>query len=294
MADYKIPVLDIEGAGTGDLGGALAYVQAESARAASRHGCSWVSPGGPGAVPGASCCCRSLRADVQPPRWRRREPSDYSGPRGPGRRDGRAADPAGTGAAVTGVFALHNQEISVAGRARHDPRWSVRTDGGTGSHVPRRRRVAVEFTAHGRAGGARLPAFIGLPPGIRMAGRRRGNCGSHRKTRRLARWPVQIDVNSTLGGLQCWRHSRSRRAAGNAPDARAARHAWHAAERRGRRIGHARGRSCVSRDRTASGNSIAAPRVSMRSRCRCRHSPGLLVNGRMAASSISPNGSHCR
>ncbi len=62
--------------------------------------------------------------------------------------------------------------------------------------------AAVELTAKGRAGGARLPAFIGLPSTIAMSGATDWELKGHIEKRRAGgAWPLQFDVTSNLGGL---------------------------------------------------------------------------------------------
>ena len=87
--------------------------------------------------------------------------------------------------------------------------------------------MAVDFTAHGTVGGARLPAFIGLPASIRMAGSTPWELrGRVEKRRDASRWPVQIDVNSSLAGLEIFAPKPFAKAAGrDAPDACATRRA---------------------------------------------------------------------
>ena len=63
--------------------------------------------------------------------------------------------------------------------------------------------AAIEFHGRGRASGAPLPAFIGLPAGIRMNGTAdwelKGRVERHGAS---ADWPLHIDVASTLTGLE--------------------------------------------------------------------------------------------
>jgi uncharacterized protein YhdP len=63
--------------------------------------------------------------------------------------------------------------------------------------------AAVELRGRGRAGGALLPAFIGLPAGIRMNGTAAWELTGRLERRGVsAQWPLRIDVASSLTGLE--------------------------------------------------------------------------------------------
>ena len=62
--------------------------------------------------------------------------------------------------------------------------------------------AAVELTAQGRAGGAGLPAFLGLPATIAMCGATNWELQGHIEKRRAGGdWLLSFDVASNLGGL---------------------------------------------------------------------------------------------
>jgi uncharacterized protein (TIGR02099 family) len=102
---------------------------------------------------------------------------------------------------VTGDFEIHNREFrasSLRGVILDGPFEGSVQPGPVGGDVS----ATVLFSGSGRAAGALLPAFIGLPETLRMTGtadwrlsgriERRGD-GAH--------WPARIDVASDLRGL---------------------------------------------------------------------------------------------
>ena len=98
---------------------------------------------------------------------------------------------------VSGVFELHNLEARAAVAERHDPRRAVRRVDRGPARVGGDVDAAIEFHGRGRASGAPLPAFIGLPAGIRMNGTAdwelKGRVERHGAS---ADWPLHIDVAS--------------------------------------------------------------------------------------------------
>ena len=153
--------------------------------------------------------------------------------------------------------------IKIAGAARHDPRRPVRTERNPWPSRPRGRSRA-RHDAAGRAGGAKLPAFIGLPATIRMAAQRTGSCVARIEKRRVGGdWPMQFDVTSNLSGLEIHAPRPFAKARGrDAPDARAPRDPGLARQRRHARVRQRARENCASPPATASGDSSAAPRAS--------------------------------
>ncbi len=200
LADYKYPVLAIKGAGTGDLATALGFLQASPL--GERLGKVFMDLSGSGHARYATTLVLPVMApDLQPPAGVKRTP-DYV----------VHADLDGVNVvspllrapahAVTGKFELHNQEVrlqGVRGSILDGPFELTAVPGKTGVDVP----MAIDFTARGTAGGAGLPAFIGLPAGIRMAGTTAWELRGHVEKRSSeGRWPVQINVASPLTGLE--------------------------------------------------------------------------------------------
>ena len=200
MADYRAPVLEIDGKGGGDLHKALAYVQASPLGPIIGDQFMALTGSGPAQyqvrlkLPVISD--ELLAAMPAPP-----PPRDYTvrvvldgvtvalpALRAPAQR-------------VEGTFELHNYDVKVAGlrgTILDGPFELAASPGRTSREV----EAAVELTAKGRAGGARLPAFIGLPSTIAMSGATDWVLNGHIEKRRAGgAWPLQFDVVSNLGGL---------------------------------------------------------------------------------------------
>ena len=207
MEDYKRPVFEIAGGGAGDLGKALRMLQATPL--GPRLGKQFMALSGAGparydlklVLPVASEATPGVVPDGAPARAPGRRVLDYqvsadldavnvSWPvlRAPAQK-------------VTGEFEIHNDAVhlrSVRGTILDGPFELSAVPGRVSTDVI----SAVEFTAHGRAAGARLPAFIGLPRTIRMAGTADWQLQGRLEQRQGKRWPVQLDVTSTLAGLE--------------------------------------------------------------------------------------------
>lgn len=200
MSDYKTPVLEIEAQGSGDLQQALAFVQASPL--GPRVGAQFMGLRGNGparydvklTLPVMS---DEARAEAELPVPAR----DYfvratvqgvnvalPALRAPAQR-------------VTGVFELHNAAISVPsmrGTILDGPFELQASPGRPARDV----LAAIDMTARGRAGGARLPAFIGLPATIRMTGATDWELRGRIEKRGTGNWPMQFDVDSTLAGIE--------------------------------------------------------------------------------------------
>ncbi len=103
---------------------------------------------------------------------------------------------------VAGRFELHNLEMtapSLRGTILGGPFEVAIAPGTLAGDVT----AAIDFKGRGRATGAPLPAFIGLPSGVKMAGGTdwtlNGRVERHGEG---ADWPVRVDVASTLAGLE--------------------------------------------------------------------------------------------
>ena len=200
MADYKAPVLRVSGKASGDLQSALAYVQASPLGPVVGDVFMGLSGNGPArydvqlTLPAISP--ESLAELAEPP-----PPRDYTvraqldgvnltlpALRAPVQR-------------VRGAFELHNYDIKVAGLS------GTILDGPfelSASPVRPTREVeaAVDIVAQGRAGGQKLPAFIGLPATITMGGATDWSLrGRIEKRRAGGAWPLTLDVTSSLAGL---------------------------------------------------------------------------------------------
>jgi uncharacterized protein (TIGR02099 family) len=201
LADYKFPVLDIAGAGTGDLGLALGFLQRSPL--GPRLGTQFMGLSGSGPTRYTVNLLLPVMSqealagiDGEAPRqdYRVRADLDSVTVMSPALRT-----PAQK---VTGTFDLHNDEVrlrNVRGVLLDGPFQLTAAPGRTSREV----LTAVDFTARGNVGGARLPAFIGLPKTIRMNGTAGWKLqGRLEKRREGAGWPLQIDVDSDLTGLQ--------------------------------------------------------------------------------------------
>ena len=200
MDDYARPVLGIEAHGAGDLGKALAFVQ--SSPLGPRLGAQFKGLRGSGPA--------RYDVDLRLPAMSDEILSKLAGA-APARRyvvrttlDGaNVTAPAVRAPAqrVTGTFEVSDGQVTVPalrGTILDGP-FELTVHPGSGS---RERAVAVDFVARGRAAGARLPAFIGLPSAIRMSGATPWELRGRIEQRGAGRWPVVIDVASDLEGLQ--------------------------------------------------------------------------------------------
>ena len=200
MADYKAPILEIDGKAGGDLQQALAYVQASPLGPIIGGQFMGLTGSGPAqyqvklSLPVISA--EVLAAMPAPP-----PPRDYTvramlggvtvalpALRAPAQR-------------VEGTFELHNYKVNIAGlrgTILDGPFELSASPGRTSGDV----EAAVELIAKGRAGGARLPAFIGLPATIAMSGATDWDLQGHIEKRRAGgAWSLQFDVASNLDGL---------------------------------------------------------------------------------------------
>ncbi|HEX9208364.1 MAG TPA: YhdP family protein [Steroidobacteraceae bacterium] len=200
LGDYKIPVLEIGVKGAGDLQQALAFVQASPL--GPRIGTQFMGLRGDGparydvqlTLPIVSDEARA-EADIPIPERdyfvrATLQGANVSLPalRAPAQR-------------VTGVFELHNDAItapSLRGTILDGPFELKASPGRLGRDV----LAAVDLTARGRAGGARLPAFIGLPATVRMTGATDWDLRGRIEKHGPGLWPMQFDVNSTLAGIE--------------------------------------------------------------------------------------------
>ena len=200
MADYKAPILKIDGKAGGDLQRALEYVQASPLGPIIGEQFMGLTGSGPAqyqvqlSLP--VIAAEVLAAMPAPP-----APRDYTVR---AMLDGvTVALPALRAPAqrVEGTFELHNYEMKTAGlrgTILDGPFELSASPGRTSGDV----EAAVELTAKGRAGGARLPAFIGLPATIAMSGATDWDLQGHIEKRRAGgAWLLQFDVASNLGGL---------------------------------------------------------------------------------------------
>jgi uncharacterized protein (TIGR02099 family) len=195
VADFKEPLMLINAAGSGDLGKALAYLQG--------------SPLGPHLGRFVMGLAGNGPADFKlaltlPPENRDGSPAtvDYRV-----RADLKSVNvtlPAVRAPAqkVIGSFELHNLEMtapSLRGTILGGPfEVSVAQGALVGDTT-----AAIEFKGRGRATGALLPAFIGLPSGIRMNGMADWDLKGRVERRGTATdWPLRLDVASTLAGLE--------------------------------------------------------------------------------------------
>ncbi len=200
MADYKAPILEIDGKAGGDLQQALGYVQASPLGPIVGKQFMGLTGSGPAqyqvklSLPVISAEALATMPTPPPPR-------DYTvramlggvtvalpALRAPAQR-------------VQGTFELHNYEVNIAGLRGTilDGPFELSASPGRTS---RDAEAAVELTAKGRAGGARLPAFIGLPATIAMSGATDWDLQGHIEKRRAGgAWSLQFDVVSDLEGL---------------------------------------------------------------------------------------------
>jgi len=200
MADYKAPVLEIAGKASGDLRKALAYVQGSPLGPIVGEQFMSLSGSGPAQYE-VSLTLPTIAAEARaalpaPPPAR-----DYTVRAA---LDGvTVALPALRAPAqrVKGTFELHNYEVRIAGLRGLILDGPFELSAAPG-RTSRETEAVIDLTAKGRAGGAKLPAFIGLPPTITMSGATDWELkGRIEKRRTGGVWPMQFDVVSTLAGL---------------------------------------------------------------------------------------------
>jgi uncharacterized protein (TIGR02099 family) len=199
MSDYKAPVLDIDVRGSGDLREGLAYVQ--QSPLGPRIGSVFMGLRGQGParydvellLPILSEEARRSLPTPAPERdylvRATLQGADVSLPalRAPAQR-------------VAGTFEIHNERISVPslrGTILDGPFELEARPGRTSRDVT----AAVDLMAHGRAGGAKLPSFIGLPSTIRMSGATEWELRGRIEKRGEGVWPITFDLSSSLTGL---------------------------------------------------------------------------------------------
>ena len=193
--DFKTPLMLIHADGSGDLAKALAYLQGSPL--GPRLGRFVMGLGGSGPTDFKfALTLPPENAEGAP------QPVDYRV-----RADLKSVNvtlPAVRAPAqsVSGVFELHNLEAraeSLRGTILGGPFEVSIAPGALGGDVD----AAIEFRGRGRASGAPLPAFIGLPAGIRMNGTAdwelKGRVERHGAA---ADWPLHIDVASAMTGLE--------------------------------------------------------------------------------------------
>ncbi|MGI9246399.1 MAG: YhdP family phospholipid transporter, partial [Steroidobacteraceae bacterium] len=200
MRDYKLPVLEIEAQASGDLRKALGYVQASPLGPRLGEVFMGLRGSGPARyevkllLPAVSAAARQELATPLPERdylvRASLEGATVALPalRSPAQR-------------VVGTFEVHNERITVPtlrGTILDGPFELTASPGKLAADV----LAAVDFTASGRAGGAKLPAFIGMPATIRMSGATDWNLKGRIEKHGEGQWPMTIDVSSSLTGLQ--------------------------------------------------------------------------------------------
>jgi uncharacterized protein (TIGR02099 family) len=199
LSDYKAPVLNIDARAGGDLHRALGLVQ--SSPLGPRIGSQFMGLRGSGparyevglVLPIVSEeARRELDVEIPERDYRVRAVLEGASVSLPALRA-----PAQRGA---GTFELHNELITVPllrGTILDGP-FELRA---SAPRPSRDVRAAVDLTARGRAAGARLPAFIGLPSTIRMAGMTDWELRGRIEQRGEGNWPLTFDVTSNLVGL---------------------------------------------------------------------------------------------
>ena len=199
LSDYKAPVLAIDARGRGDVQRALAYLQRSPL--GPRLGAAFMGLRGQGParydvellLPILSDEARAALPTPAPARdYRVRATLDgvdvtLPALRAPAQR-------------VVGTLEIHNEQVTVPamrGTILDGPFELQARPGRTSAEVS----AAVDLTARGRAGGARLPAFIGLPATIRMGGTTEWTLRGRIEKQAEGVWPLTFDVTSTLAGL---------------------------------------------------------------------------------------------
>lgn len=200
MGDYKAPVLEIAGKAGGDLRKALTYVQGSPLGPIIGEQFMGLTGDGPAqyevqiTLPViADEVLAGLPAPPPPRDYTVRATLDGAtvllpALRAPAQR-------------VKGTFELHNYDVRIAGMRGTilDGPFELSASPG---RMSREIEAAIDLTARGRAGGPKLPAFIGLPATITMGGATDWELkGRIEKRRTPGEWPMQFDVTSNLGGL---------------------------------------------------------------------------------------------
>ena len=199
LSDYRAPVLGIDARGRGDLEKALSFVQGSPL--GPRIGDVFMGLRGSGAarydvrlvLPVMSEAAREAFGPGLPEReWFVRATLDgatVSLPqlRAPAQR-------------VAGVFELHNEQIRVPALRGTILDGPFELEAGPG-RATRGVTAAIDLEARGRAAGARLPAFIGLPATIRMGGAVEWTLRGRIELRGEGHWPLAFEVSSPLVGL---------------------------------------------------------------------------------------------
>lgn len=190
IADLKAPVIEVDAAATGDLGAALELLQ--KGPLGPMLGSQFMQLAGSGPAEHA------FRLHLPT-----REPHNRDYVVRTRLRDATLRLPALREPAqrLTGELLVHNNDVrasSLRGLFLDGPfELDVEPDRSGASAA-----AAVALRARGRVQGARLPAFIGLPDGIRMTGGTEwlldGRLGRRRDA---SQWRTDIDVSSDLQGL---------------------------------------------------------------------------------------------
>lgn len=200
MAEYKAPVLQIDGQASGDLRQALAYLQGSPLGPTIGEQFMSLTGSGPArydvklTLPTISDETLATLPKPWPLRdYRVRTMLDgvtvaLPALRAPVQR-------------VQGEFELHNYDVRAAGLRGTilDGPFELSASPG---RLSRDLAAVIDLTAQGRAAGALLPAFIGLPATITMSGVTDWQLqGRIEKRRSNGAWPMRFDVASSLGGL---------------------------------------------------------------------------------------------
>lgn len=198
LADYKYPVLEIAARGDGDLQKALAFVQASPL--GPRIGAQFMGLRGNGAARYDVSLFLPVGSEHAPSEPGRAVERDYFVRAT--LQNANVALPALRAPAqrVNGVFELHNEAISIPSLRGTILDGPFELKAGPGKPA-RDVLSAIDMTARGRAGGSKLPAFIGLPAAIRMTGATDWELRGRIEKRGTGNWPMQFDVTSNLAGL---------------------------------------------------------------------------------------------
>ncbi len=199
LGDYHTPVLEIEAKAQGDLQKALAFVQASPL--GPRIGEQFMGLRGNGAARYDFSLTLPVLSDAARAEAGRPVPERDYFVRAT-LQGANVALPALRAPAerVSGVFEVHNEAISIPSMRGTilDGPFELRASPG---RPARDVLTSIDMTARGRAGGAKLPAFIGLPATIRMAGAAEWELRARIEKRGIGHWPMQFDVTSNLSGL---------------------------------------------------------------------------------------------